>query len=78
VNDALVDLDLSKQAYLNDTDSMEILLPYESVRKVWGARDRTESRAEEHVILTGPSAKEAESWASQPGCRPERQPGKPE
>lgn len=50
-------------------DSMEILLLHESVRKAWGARDRPVSRAREHVCLSGPSAKEAESWALQPGCR---------
>jgi|AntDeeMetagen285_2_1112576.scaffolds.fasta_scaffold01559_4 hypothetical protein len=56
---------------------METLLSLESVRKVWGARDRALNRAKEYVYLSGPSAKEAENWASQPGCRPERQPGKP-
>jgi hypothetical protein len=35
------------------TDSMETLLPYESVNQVWGARDRTLCRANEHVLLIG-------------------------
>jgi hypothetical protein len=37
--------------------------PYESVKQVWDARDRDSLRASEHVGVTGPSAKEAESWA---------------
>jgi hypothetical protein len=57
---------------------METLLTQESVKQVWGARDRLGIRAKEHVLLTGPRAKEAESWALQPGCRWPRQPGKPE
>ncbi|WP_147464912.1 hypothetical protein [Halococcus sp. IIIV-5B] len=57
-------------------DSMEILLLHESVRKAWDARDRPVSRAREHAWLTGPSAKEAESWALQPDWRASRQSGK--
>jgi len=49
------------------SDSMEILLSHESVKQVWDARDRASLRAIEHVGVTGPSAKEAESWALQPG-----------
>ena len=49
------------------SDSMEILLSHESVKQVWDARDRASLRALEHVGVTGPSAKEAESWALQPG-----------
>ena len=59
-------------------DSMEILLFHESVKQAWDARDRSVLRAREHVFVTGPSAKEAESWAVQPGCRAARHPGKPE
>jgi hypothetical protein len=57
---------------------METLLLHESVNQAWGARDRPLFRAIEHVVLTGPCAKEAESWAVQPGCRAARHPGKPE
>jgi len=46
---------------------MEILLSHEGVKQVWDARDRDALRAFEHVGVTGPSAKEAESWALQPG-----------
>jgi len=66
------------QQRVTATDSMETLLPYESVNQVWGARDRMLCRANEHMLLTGPCAKEAESWAVQPGCRAARHPGKPE
>jgi len=62
---------------VTDSDSMETLLLHESVNQAWGARDRPAFRATEHVVVTGPSAKEAESWASQPGYRA-RYPGKPE
>ena len=57
---------------------METLLSLEKVKQAWDARDRPVFRATEHVVLTGPCAKEAESWALQPGCRVRRQPGKPE
>ena len=57
---------------------METLLPHECVKQEWGPRDRPVSCAIEHVGLTGPCAKGAESWALQPGCRRLRQPGKPE
>jgi hypothetical protein len=48
---------------------MEILLSQRSVNRLWDARDRAVTRAAEHVVLTGPSAKEAELCANQPGCR---------
>jgi len=48
---------------------MKTLLLHESVNQAWSARDRRVVRATEHVALTGPCAKEAESWALQPGCR---------
>jgi hypothetical protein len=44
-------------------DSMEILLSQRSVNQLWDARDRALFRAPERVVLTGPSAKEAELWA---------------
>jgi hypothetical protein len=56
---------------------MEILLSHESVEQVWDAKDRVSLRAFEHVELIGLSAKEAELWALQPGCRAVRHPGKP-
>jgi hypothetical protein len=40
---------------------MEILLSHRSVNKLWDARDQALFRAPERVVLTGPSAKEAES-----------------
>ena len=46
---------------------MEILLFHESVKQAWDARDRSVLRAREHVFVTGPSVKKAESWAVQPG-----------
>ena len=57
---------------------METLLFLENMKQAWGARERQGFRATEHVLLTGPCAKEAESWALQPGCRAPRHPGKPE
>ena len=52
----------------SEDDSMETLLSLESVRKVWSARNRDEYRAREHVKMTGPSAKEAETRALQPAA----------
>jgi hypothetical protein len=47
---------------------METLLLQRSVKQAWGARDRAVFRVIEHVVMTGPSAKEVESWARQPGA----------
>jgi len=55
----------------DSVDSMKTLLLHESVNQAWGARDRRVARATEHVALTGSCAKEAESWALQPGAAPE-------
>jgi hypothetical protein len=47
------------------------------VKAKCGTRDRVESGGFDRAALAGPGAKEAESGASQPGCRRRRQPGKP-
>ena len=42
---------------------MEILLFQRGMNQLWDARGRALFRVLEHVLLTGPSAKEAELWA---------------
>jgi hypothetical protein len=43
----------------------------------WGTRDRALFGVRERALLTGPGAKEAETWAYQPICDVASQVGKP-
>jgi hypothetical protein len=45
--------------------------------QAWGTRDRAVFGVFERALLTGPGAKEAETWASQPICDVASQVGKP-